>query len=134
MSRLNDLCFAGDSQPFDNIVELADVSRPVVVVKDGKGCRVDSPNTTPALLFGSFQENQENRLDVFEPFAQRRNPELVHIQPIVEIEAETTGLDVGQQILIGGGDDADIDLATAGIAQWIDRMVFQHTEELGLCR
>ena len=115
MSRLNDLCFAGDGQPFDNIVELADVSRPVVVLKDGEGRRVDSPNTTAAFLFGPLQKNQENRFDIFEPFAQRRNPELVHIQPIVEIEAEPTGLDVGQQILICGGDDADVDLVAAGI-------------------
>ena len=134
MGRLNNLCFAGDGQPFDDIVELAYVSRPVVVVKDGKRCRVDSPNAAPAFLFGPLQKNQENRLDIFEPFTQRWNAQLVDIQPIVEIEAETTGLDVGEQIFIRGGEDADVDLVAACVSQGIDSMVFQHTQELGLSR
>src|SRR6185437_3422189 len=124
MSRLNNLCFARDGQPFDDIVELAYISRPIVALKDRKSCRGDSPNMASAFLFGPFQKNQENRLDIFKSFTQGWNAELVDIQPIVQIETEPTGLDVGKQILIRGGNDADVDLTAAGISQGIDGVVF----------
>src|SRR5574337_648459 len=123
MSRLNNLCFACDGQPFDDIVEFAYISRPVVIPKDSEGCRGDSPNAAPALLSGPFQKNQKNRLDVLKSFTQGWNAQLVDVQSIVQVEAKTTGLDLGKQIFVRGGDDADIDLTTAGISQGIDGVI-----------
>ncbi len=88
MSRLNNLRFACDGQPFDDIVELAYISRPIVVLKDSKSSRSDGPNTTPAFLFGALQKNQRIGSNIFKPFPQRRNTELVDIQPIIQIEAD----------------------------------------------
>src|SRR5690349_590683 len=124
MSRLNNLGLACDSQPFDDIVEFAYISGPIVFLKNSKSCGGDSPNAAPAFLSGPLQKNQKNRLDIFEPFTQGWNAELVDIQPIIQIEAETAGLDVGKQIFIRGGDDADVDLTAAGITQGIDGVIF----------
>ena len=57
-----------------------------------------------------------------------------HVQAEVQVAAELALGDVFFQIAIGGGDDADVDLDRLGAADALERMPFEHAEELGLNR
>jgi len=46
---------------------------------------------------------RRQRQDVFRPFAQRRNVNLHHIEPIEKVLAETPRSDLGLQVAIGRG-------------------------------
>ncbi len=41
-------------------------------------------------------------------FAQRRQPDRVDVEPIIQVAAELAGGDHGLQIAVGGGDDPDV--------------------------
>ena len=58
---------------------------------------------------GAKQMFDENGY-VGQPFAQRRNPQRVHVEAIVEVLAKATGLHLALEIPVGGRDDARGDL------------------------
>jgi hypothetical protein len=46
--------------------------------------------------------------DVLAPVAQRGHDELKDREAVAEVGAETPGADQGVEVLVGGGDDADV--------------------------
>ena len=49
--------------------------------------------------------------DVLATFTQGWHVNGHDVQAVIEVSAKTTGSDLGGEIAIGGGDDADIDVA-----------------------
>ena len=60
------------------------------------------------------EEVVHQRRDIFLALAQRRQRDVDHVQPVVEILAEVAFLDQLQQVGIGGGQDAHIHLDRIG--------------------
>jgi hypothetical protein len=72
--------------------------------------------------------------DVFAPFAQGWNLDGENTEAIEQILAETPGLHFLFQIAVRGGDNADIDLAGARVANALDFLLLQNPQKLGLHR
>ena len=72
--------------------------------------------------------------DVGLALAQRRHEDREHVQPVVEILAELAGGDRLLQILVGGGDQADVGADRLGAAQPLELALLQHAQQLDLRR
>ena len=70
--------------------------------------------------------------DVAGTFPQRRHVDGDHIQTVEEVFAEGALLDLAGQRLVGGRDDAHVDLAVFGVAHAAELAVLQHAQQLGL--
>ncbi len=79
-----------------------------------------------------IEEVIDQEIDVAAAFAQRRDEKLEDAEAIVEIFAEFFLTDVGLQVLIGGGDDADVGRDFLRTADGEEGMAFENTKELGL--
>jgi hypothetical protein len=75
----------------------------------------------------------EQRLDVVPTLAQRRDREVDHVQPIIEILAEALVGNSRHQVAVGRGDYADIHLRVHAIrAHALDLAAFKKAQEKGL--
>ena len=92
------------------VFELADVARPVEGREHAQRLRRDQADALA--LFGgkARQEMPGQRRDVGGAVAQRRHRDREDVQAIEQVFAKAPGFDVGDQVAIGGGDDADVDL------------------------
>ena len=72
--------------------------------------------------------------DVLAPFAQRRQRDRQHVQPVVEVLAELAFGDHLFEIALAAGDDADVHGNGARAAEPLDGAVLQHPQELHLHR
>ena len=84
MVRLDRLVLTCNGEPFDYVVQLAYVAGPVVGLQDGQRGRGDAFDAAAMVAAGGFQERYQDRLDIFWPLVQRRDAQLVDVQPIVE--------------------------------------------------
>src|SRR5512143_2026425 len=73
-------------------------------------------------------------LDVFFPLPQGRDLERDDVDPVIEVFAERVLLYRGLQVLVGGGDEPDVDLAALVAAHGTDDLVFDDPEQFGLER
>ena len=53
-------------------------------------------------------------------FAQRRDRQADHIQAVEQVLAESSFFDEPFEVRVGRGDDADVDVERAGLAERID--------------
>ena len=79
-----------------------------------------------------FQKMVGQQRDIFRPLSQRRQDNRKHMQPIIEVLAETPRAGRERKIRIGRGDYADIDRHGLHASNPIDESVFQHAKEFGL--
>src|SRR5450755_41591 len=79
-----------------------------------------------------FDKEARQRHDVFRAIPHRRQYDLNHVQPEVEILAEGAFLDSFPQIFVSGGDHAQVQLDILKAAEPAEILVFQHAQELGL--
>ncbi len=80
------------------------------------------------------QEGARQRQDVLAPLAQRRHPHLHHVETVEEILAEAPRLDVGLEVPVGGGDDAHVAVTGARLADPLEVLLLQKTQQLALQR
>ena len=69
---------------------------------------------------------------VFGPFAQRRQVDPHHVEPVVKILAELPILDELFHVLVRGRDQANVDLDGLGSADAFDLPLLKHAEQLDL--
>ena len=74
----------------------------------------------------------DQRRDVLAAIAQRRHADRNDAQTEVEILAEVALLDLLLEILVGRGDDADVDLDRPRRSEALDFPFLQHAQHLGL--
>ena len=80
----------------------------------------------------AFEEVARQRRDVLAAFAQRRQVDRHHVEAIVQVVAETAGLDLVFQELIGRRHDARIDADGAALADALELVLLQHAQQLDL--
>src|SRR5690606_26613827 len=77
-------------------------------------------------------ELPEQQFDVAPAFPQRRNINRYGAQPVVEVFAEFSFLDLLHQVDVGGGDNANVRLLHLGGSHLDEFTVLQHAEQTGL--
>ena len=91
----------------------------------------DDRETRAALgEFGDEQRGQ--RQNVFAAFAQRRDVQLHHVQPVKQVLAKSSRLDLLFEVAVRGGEDARVGLDFAIRADALKASVLRHAEQLGL--
>src|SRR5215218_1677 len=108
----------------EGVLELAHVPRPVVAL-DGAERRA----TEPAARGG---ERARERLELVATLAQRRQGEGEHLEPVVEIRAESSLLDALRERLVGGGENARVAPQLGGAAEATEGPLLEHLEQLRL--
>jgi hypothetical protein len=71
---------------------------------------------------------------VLAPLAERRQRDRHHVETVEEILAESPSLDLGLEIAIGRGDQAEVHAAGHGVPDAADLRVLKHAEQLHLER
>ncbi len=121
-----------DERSLNGILKLADVARPRVrenqIARLSAETRLELAHGTAQLTHEVIREEQH----IVASFAQRRQMNTEHREPVVEIFTE---LRVGHrplEIAIGGGDEANVGLQRRGAAHALIPPFLQHAQELGL--
>ena len=99
-----------DQDAFDQIAQLANVARPMVLLEGGEGV-VGHINVGATVLRAKLlEEFLDEKRDVFLAVAQWRNEKRDDVQAIEEIFAKVAASDLFLKILVGGSDDANVDV------------------------
>ena len=80
----------------------------------------------------ALQKVSEQRRHVFAAIAQRGQLQVNDVQAVIQILAEAAFADEREQIDVGGGDDADIDLDLLGAAEAHEFALLNDAKKLGL--
>ena len=83
---------------------------------------------------GAFDEMLGQRHDLARPIAQRRHANLDHVEAIIEVLAKALLAHRLFERLVGGGDDAGVDLRGRRAADPLESLVLQKAQQLGLQR
>src|SRR5215468_7806646 len=78
------------------------------------------------------QELEAERDEVLTALGQRRDLDLEHLQPVVQVLAELALGDRGLEVGIGRRDDADVGAPRRAAAQSVVRLALQQLEQLRL--
>src|SRR4029079_6538126 len=70
--------------------------------------------------------------NVFATFAQRRDPDGKHVQPVVQVRTEFALRDHPFEITVGGGDQPKVDTDRARTSQSLDFALLKRTQQLRL--
>ncbi len=124
--RLDLFSFGQHDRAVDDIPQLADVAGPGVIQQalpggDGKG--QPRPAVLPPVM---VQERIDQQKNVIAPLAQRRQGQFENAEPVIEVFAELFFAYRLLQILVGGGDDTDVDGDFAGTSHRQKRVAFQN--------
>lgn len=123
-----------DDGTLNDVLELAHISRPAMggqLAQDP----LSQARDTAVHAFGALSDEMGRQLrNVFTAFTKRRNVKREDAESIVEILAKATGVDLVLQVSIGRGEDSDIHVACAGVADTLEFALLDHAEELCLHR
>ena len=121
-----------DEDAFDEVAELADVARPVVLAQRVERVLSHLNVGASVLCAELLEELLDQRGDVLLAVAQRRNEEGDDVEPVEEVFAEVAAGDLLFEVLVGGGDDAHIDVDGMGGADREEALFVEGAEDLGL--
>src|SRR5207249_8677569 len=102
---------------FDFALQLANVSRPIVLHEQTKHLATDPSDISPMRGGSTLGESGDERRNVFAPLPQRRQMKLQSAQTVVEVTPKLSGTGEGKKIAIGGGDHAYVDALRFGRAE-----------------
>src|ERR1051325_8685384 len=121
-----------NQRAFDDILELPDIARPLPPPQLFHYAVGHAANSVvcQVLMFGDDVPHQ--LWDVFAAFAQRRQPDWKHAEPIVEILAEHSFANHAPKIAMRGGDDAYVHLLRLRRSEPLERSFLQDAQPLGL--
>src|SRR5882724_3095838 len=119
----------------DRVLELTHVAGPRLLfeVPDELGRELDHV-AQPVTLAVLARELAREQRDVPLPLAQWWDDQIDHVEPIVEVLAEPSGLDLLREIAMRRRDHAYIDLLDLRRTEWLDLAFLEHAQELGLQR
>ena len=116
----------------DDVLQLTDVARPVVLLEHGQGLRRHAPRRPAHLLRQLLDEVGDQQRDVLAAIAQRRQVERDDVETVEEILAQDALGDGAPDVAVRGGDEADVDLDVAGVAHPTDLPLLDGAEQLDL--
>ena len=133
MLRAEERSLAGeDGGALEDVSELADVARKAALGELGERGRRE------ALARGVFTHTGEEVLgelgDVLLAITKRRDCQWENSQAVEKVETEAAFGCVLFQMLVGGGDDADVDVEDFVVADALELAAIEEAEELGLER
>jgi hypothetical protein len=122
---------AKQQRTLDDVLELADIARPVVIAQRlERGVR--DPRHRAAAAGVTHDHRGGERGDVALALDQRLGHQREDRQAVVKIGAEAAGGDFGLEIAVGAGDDADVDLFRHRAADRHHFALLEDAEQLGL--
>ena len=89
--------------------KFANISGPVIVHKTVHDGIRDPRHLTLELVVVLAEKMFNQQGDILFPLSQRGYSDLDNLEPIIEIFSEFTGIDLILQILVGSGDNSDVD-------------------------
>ena len=98
--------------------------------RHGVGC--DHADALAVLRVEADQEVTHEVGNVFRALAQRRHRDRENVQTVEQILAEAPVLHRGDQVAVGGGDDAYIDLDRLAAADRVDLALLQRAQQFDL--
>ena len=93
---------------FQHIVELPDVSGPVIALEELHDLTGDGLDLLGHLLVQPLQLIVRKQRDVLRPLAEGGDVDIHHVQPVVEVLPELPVLHHLPEILVGGGNDPNV--------------------------
>src|SRR5208337_2192987 len=123
-----------DHCPFDLILELADVARPIVLLKQIQSGRIKFTDLLLLALACDRQEASRQQWYVAPPRAQRWKLDRESSDAIVKVGAKPARRDRGLEIAVGRGEYSHVDLLGPRIADRDDLSVLKHAQQRRLHR
>src|SRR5262249_61744784 len=93
--------FAENERAFYDVLQLANVSRPVVALQKLQGLLGDIRDTFSGFLGVASNEVLDEQRNIFGSLAQRRNYDRKNIQPVEKVGAEGSRRHRSPQVTIG---------------------------------
>src|SRR6266436_1179191 len=123
---------AHDHSAINGVFKLADIAGPLELRQVSHRLAADPGDG--AIFFGaeSREKMSQQMRDVLAAHPQRRNRQRQHMQAIEQILAEMAAFDALQQLAVGRGDDADVDLYRLAPANRLDRAFLERAKQLYL--
>src|SRR3990172_3611095 len=116
----------------DDVLQLADVAGPVVLIQRGRGARGEALHLAGELAVVLADEVLYQKGDVVAALAQGGQRDGNHVQAVVQVLPEGALLHGLLQVPVGGGDDPDVDLDGPGAPHPLDLPLLEGPEDLGL--
>src|SRR5690606_26833456 len=121
-----------DHGALDDVLQLADIPRPVVALQQRGLLPRERERRVAELLAGALEEMACELHDVVAALAQRRDVDREHAEAIVEILAEAPRLDFLLEVSVRRRDEADVDGMRAIVADALVLALLQHPQQLAL--
>ena len=117
---------------FDQVFQLPNVSRPVILLQDCNYFVRQRPCPAVELLVVVFEEVGAQIFNVATPFAQRRHVQIHHVDAVIEILAEGPGFDFRLQVAVGRAHHSHLDLLVFLGADAAELAILQELQQLRL--
>src|SRR5207253_3960010 len=99
---------AQDHRSFNNVLQLADISRPWIRLAPLQRTVVDLANLLPGFLRVAFYEILHQHRNVLLPFAQRRHLNREYVKPVKQVGSKCSRGNGRRYITVGCGYDANV--------------------------
>src|SRR6266852_4143710 len=126
------VALAHDNGAINRVLKLADIAGPLKLRQVSHGLAADAGDGAIFLGAESREKMSQQMRDVLAAHPQRRNRQRQHMQAIEKILAEMAAFDALQQLAVGRGDDADVDLHRLAPANRLDRAFLERAKQLYL--
>ncbi len=121
-----------DDQPLDQILKLSNVSRPGVLLQRLDRCRRQDLLVAPVFRAERPKEHRGDEREIFWPVTQGRKGDRDHRETVVQVLAKGSSLHRVFEVLVGGGNESDVDGDRVSSAQPSNLAVLEHTEKIDL--
>ncbi|MGB7296048.1 MAG: hypothetical protein WBC70_10705 [Candidatus Aminicenantales bacterium] len=121
-----------DQQPFDDVTELPDVALPGIFCHSGDGLGRELSRPEVVFLGEVAAEVFDEKGDILFFIPERRRIDRNDVEAEEEIVTELPFADLFFQVLVGGGDNPDVDLADLARPNPLDLPFFEDPQHLRL--
>ena len=116
----------------DDVFQFADIAGPVVLFEGLENGSGKAASFFVKSFRAALEKMMREERDVVAAFAERREMKFDDVEAVEKVLAEFALLDHVEQIAIGGGDEADIDVDSFVAAEAFERFFLKHAEKFGL--
>ena len=116
----------------DAVLQFAHVARPGLAGQPGQGVRMQFKLDHVVATGGFVDEMPGQHDDVVTALAQRRHGQFHDVEAVVQVGAEAILVDQGLEIVVAGGEDADIGREQAGAAERAVFAILQKAQQADL--
>ena len=128
----DDIAGRVDQGVLDDALQFADVARPGVLLEKLHGLGRHAVHAAVEFAVHAAEEVVHQQGDVVDPLAERRNADRQHVEPVEQVLAEAAGGGQRFQVLVGGGDEADVGVDRGVAADALELLFLQQPQQLGL--